>query len=161
MYSLKLYKFNFHVILFILLGLATSFLNASNHSDSSHHDKESQHNLELGLFLEKKFWMSVQKKKIEKTSKMLASAFQSLNPNGIQNKKQQIEQLVAANLLGFGFNHPKATRKGNTLVFSYDLLAIGNGVVSGPQITVWKKLRSGWKIISRSEEPFLPVIARR
>lgn len=162
MYSSQLYRLVLSALFFTSLSVSPVFLNAHtglahifrNIDKSDNSNKEFHRNLRLGLALEKKFWMNVQNKNTRKFSKMLASIYQTMTPNGIRNKRQQIRQLEAANLLGFGFNHPRATRKGDTLVFSYDFIAIGNGIVSGPQISVWKKMCSGWKMISRAEEPF-------
>lgn len=124
--------------------------------------QEIRRNFNLAWSLEKKFWRNIQNKKFHKASKMLASAYQELGPTGILNKKQQIDQFKKSNLLSFGIITPKATRKGNTLIFSYNLIAIGSGVISGPQMSVWKRMKSSsktkpkWKMVSRSDKPFDP-----
>lgn len=158
----KRYPLILFSILFIFLSFNATVLNAGSH-------KNSKRDLQLALSLTKKFWMSVQQKKYKKTSRMIASIYKALGPDGgISTKNQQLEIFKETDLLGFGFNQPRATRKDKTVVFSYDLIAIGNGISSGPRTMVWKKIQSSgkvksngkikakWRVISLASERFTP-----
>lgn len=125
-----------------------------NASHSSHH---FQRNLKLALSLENDFWVAVQKGKVHRFEEMISSDFQGFNSDGSYDKKQQIKGFKAASLLGFGINNPVVTREGDNLIFSYTLIAIGNGITSGPQITMWRKHHSAWKVITHSYVPFNPI----
>lgn len=158
----KRYHLIFFSILFVFLSFNATVLNAGS-------DRNSLRDLKLALSLTKKFWMSVQQKKHTRTSKMLAKIYQALNPEGvIRTKNQQLKIFQDVDLIGFGFNKPNATRKDGALVFTYDLIAIGEGIRSGPRTMVWKKIRSNrkirpngkvkakWKVISLASELFNP-----
>lgn len=152
---LKSCRLIFYSVLFLLVGFNAAALNAED-------DKQSQRDLKKVLSLEKKFWRRVQKKKFNQLKNLMSSSYQKLGPSGVaMNKQKQIDELKESDLLGFGFNRPKVTRKGGTLTFSYDLIAIGDRIESGPQIVVWKIIKSKcnkskWKLISRSNQLFIP-----
>lgn len=147
------YKLGFSVALFALCALlGLSFNTPLNAGEKNH---QQQKNLELGLSLETKFWNAVQKGNDKRISSMLSPIFQGLSISGPYTRKQQIDGLAGTPLIGFGINQPEATRSGKDLVFSYMLVAIGDGITSGPQVTVWRKKGSSWEIISHSYVPFL------
>lgn len=146
----RLYRLSFCASLLILSSLS---FNALLMADSHHHHRQTD-DLELGIELETKFWTLVQNHEVEKFSKKLTPIFQGLNVSGAYTRDQQIEGLAAATLTNFAIYNPVATRFHDILVFSYDFVAIGNGLTSGPTITIWKKYSHSWKIISHSYVPF-------
>jgi hypothetical protein len=114
----------------------------------SHCEHAQEANLELGVRLETEFWTLVQQK--GDFAEKLSRIFQGLNAKGPYTRENQIVGLQKANLLGFTINNPVVTRHQDTLVITYYLAAVGTGIVSGPDITVWKKHNHEWKIISHS-----------
>lgn len=146
----KICKLGFCASVFVLSSFS---FNASLNANS--HDSQYTDALELGIYLESKFWTSVQDQNVKEFSNSLAHIFQGLNISGVYTREQQIEGLTGATLANFTFNNPIATRLHDVLVFSYDFVAIGSDLTSGPSITVWKKHAHCWKIVSHSYVPFI------
>lgn len=147
-------KYPLSIRFFVLVIFCASFMTLS----ASHADHQVQSDLKLALSLENDFWLAVQKDKINHLKKMISSEFQGLSPDGPYDKKQQVKGLKDASLLGFGINNPVVTREGDNLIFSYTLVAIGNGITNGPNLSTWKKHHSNWKMISHSYAPFNPIV---
>lgn len=146
----KLSRMSFCLGIFTLSALcSTTTLTAEN---SNHQNSE---NLKLGISLETRFWNLVQKQEVEEFSEKLAPIFQGLNVSGVYTRSQQIAGLAQASLISFQIRNPIATRSQDVLVFSYEFVAVGTGLTSGPSITVWKKHEHTWKIVSHSYVPFL------
>ncbi|WP_068469555.1 nuclear transport factor 2 family protein [Candidatus Protochlamydia phocaeensis] len=118
------------------------------------HRHHSDDDVELGFLLETQFWTAVQNRDIDRFSKKLAPIFQGLNISGAYTREQQITGLANSTLISFVIDNPVATRFQNTLIFSYDFVAVGSGLTSGPSITVWKKYGYSWRIVSHSYVPF-------
>lgn len=146
----KLCRVSFCVSLFTLSSVS---FNATLNAESRHHHKSDA--LELGIALETRFWNLVENHNVEKFSAKLAHIFQGLNVSGVYTIEEQINGLAQANLVSFEINNPKSHRFSDILVFSYDFVASGTGLTSGPSITVWKKDDNYWKIISHSYVPFV------
>lgn len=144
-----------------LLSICLSLLTLSIVCFTSPLNAESQNqqnaeNLKLGISLETKFWNLVQQHNVEKFSEKLAYIFQGLNASGVYTRQQQITGLSEAGLISFQLRNPKATRSHDVLVFSYEFIAVGTGLTSGPSITVWKKYKNSWKIVSHSYVELIP-----
>lgn len=140
----------FFVSLFVLSVLSFNMtLSADNHSCNH------SNSLELGIALETNYWTLVQEQKVKKFSNKIAHIFQGLNVSGIYTRAQQIDGLTGATLARFRIKNPIAHRFEDVLVFSYDFIATGSDLTSGPTMTVWKKYDLSWKIVSHSYVPFI------
>ncbi len=142
------YRLSFCISLFVLSALNFTTLHADHHHSQSD-------DLELGIALETEYWTLVQNKNVKKFSAKLLPIFQGLNILGVYTREEQISGLAASTLFSFSINNPVSHRSGDTLVFSYDFVAIGSGLTSGPSITVWRKHKHSWKIASHSYVPFV------
>lgn len=135
--------------LFVLSAL--SFNTTLNADDNSCNHSNS---LELGIALETNYWNLVQEQNVKKFSNKIAHIFQGLNISGIYTRDQQIDGLTGATLRSFCIKNPIAHRFEDVLVFSYDFIARGSDLTSGPTLTVWRKYENSWKIVSHSYVPF-------
>lgn len=100
------------------------------------------------------FWKDVQRQDIASYSSKVASNFQGLSLAGHDNKASLIAGLSKITLEQLTLKNIKAVKYEKTLVVSYDLLAKGSNVSSGPNIDVWHQCKSQWKLISHSYVPF-------
>lgn len=116
----------------------------SDHSSSEHLATELVH----------QFWNDVKRQNVEAYSRLISSDFQGLNTDGIYNRKNQISGLEGLTVRSFSIQNLTAARYDNTLVISYDFVARGRGIVSGPSIDVWHKRKYKWKLVSHSYVPF-------
>lgn len=147
----KLCKLGFCMSLF---ALSTLSFNAPSDINNCHPSDKHLNALELGIKLETHFWKLVQQQKINQFSDELAHIFQGLNIEGIYTRKQQINGLTGATLASFNINNPVAKREGDLLVFSYNFVAHESDLTNGPSLTVWKRYKNSWKIVSHSYVPF-------
>lgn len=108
----------------------------------------------LGCKLVSHFWSDVQHQDVAGYSRLLAARFQGLNTDGHYDKKEQISGLKDLTVSKFALKHLIAAQYGNTLVVSYDFVAKGQGIVSGPSIDVWQKKSCQWKLVSHSYVPY-------
>ena len=147
----KLSQLSCCIYAFVLLGLSVIPLSllANCHPHHRHQDA-----LELGIALETEFWTLVQKQKVDKFSKKISPIFQGLNESGVYNRREQIDSLTGVTLTSFLINNPKSHRSHDVLVFSYDFIALGSDLLSGPSLTVWRKIDGSWKMVSHSYVPF-------
>jgi hypothetical protein len=149
---IKLFKQRACQLIFCIGCLSLSGLSFQTPLLADYHRYDA---LELGLALEIEFWTLVQNHEVKKFSRKLAPIFQGLNIERIFSKEEQIEALARSILINFDIRNPKATRSGNVLVFSYNFIAAGTGVTSGPTLSVWKKDDKIWKMVSHSFVPFI------
>lgn len=124
------------------------------------HGGEKQENVEylnhkLASTLVHRFWRDVQHQDVAGYSSQLALRFQGLNIQGHYDRNEQIEGLENLTVTKFKIKNLHAARYDDTLVISYDFLAKGEGITSGPSIDVWFHRNSEWKQISHSYVPFL------
>lgn len=108
----------------------------------------------LATHLVTKFWNDVKEQDVTAYSRLIAKRFQGLNTAGHYNKDEQIAGLQGLTVTAFTLNNLIAARYEDTLVISYDFLAEGSGIVSGPSIDIWHKKKCRWKLISHSYVPF-------
>lgn len=141
----------FYTCLFIL---CLSALNCSNKLIAIDIQNRQERTLELGIHLETGFWNLVKRQENKRAAKKIALAFQGLNKHGIYDREQQIDGLTGTTLNHFSIKNPVAHRSQNVLVFSYDFVAAGSDLTSGPNITIWKKDGKSWRIVSHSYVPF-------
>lgn len=109
----------------------------------------------LAKHLVDKFWNDVKRQDVHAYSHLLAARFQGLNTSGHYNKEDQISGLEGLTVTSFKIKNLIASRYGKTLVISYDFLAEGQGIVSGPSTDIWHKKKCQWKLVSHSYVPFL------
>ncbi len=108
----------------------------------------------LARSLVKHFWNEVKEQNVIGYSHLITNDFQGINVEGIFNKEDQVSGLQSSRVTKFKLKDLIAARHGNTLVISYEFLAEGSGIVSGPSIDIWYKKEGHWKIISHSYVPF-------
>jgi len=101
-----------------------------------------------------RFWNDVKHANVKAYSKLLAPHFQGINIFGVFTRSQQISGLQGVTVTKFTIKKLISSRYDDTLVISYDFLAEGNGIVSGPSIDVWRKIDHKWKQISHTYVPF-------
>lgn len=136
---------------FILCLCVLNFNNTLNAIDvQNRHDRT----LELGIRLETEYWNLVKHQENKRAAKKVALTFQGLDIDGVYNRKQQIDGLIGVTLHNFSLRNPVAHRSQNILVFSYDFVAPGSDLTTGPNTTIWKKDNGSWKIVSHSYVPF-------
>jgi hypothetical protein len=105
---------------------------------------------ESALALEARFWKRVQRQDVEGFSKCIASIYQGSGPDGINTRDQFIQGLTNATLPNFTLKNLVAKQSRDLLVISYQFIAPGSNLVSGPTISVWQASNHRWKMISHS-----------
>src|SRR5262249_33012296 len=108
----------------------------------------------LAKCLVSEFWLNVVIQDVEAYSNLIAKEFQGLNVSGHFNKEDAVKGLMNLTVDSFILKNLVAARYHHTLVISYDFLAKGHGIVSGPTFDVWHKIGSHWKLISHGYVPF-------
>lgn len=124
------------------------------------HASEQQQNAEysnhkLANTLVHRFWRDVEEQDVAGYSRQIALRFQGLNISGHYDRDEQIAGLESLTVTKFKIKNLSAAKYEDTLVVSYDFLAKGEGVTSGPCIDVWFHRNGEWKLISHSYVPFL------
>lgn len=142
-------------IIFSAVFACCSFgLNTAAVADECHCAHKKLNTEELAHHLVHHFWRAVKHQDVEEYSSLLAIGFQGLNVNGHFNRQDQISGLEGLTITKFKIDDLIASRYGDTLVISYDLLAEGDGIVPGPSIDIWHKKGCSWKQVSHSYVPF-------
>lgn len=140
---------NFFKAIFCLSILNFSFCTAAAQVE----DHRFQSDLELGVFLETRFWNLVEQHDVPGFSDEISHIFQGLNASGVYSRENQITGLAGVTIDSFAINDPIVTRHCDVLVIGYNFAATGEGIVSGPSISVWKKTERSWKWVSHSYFP--------
>jgi hypothetical protein len=128
-------------------------------SGHSNHEKNSgcciENSQELGEQLVTKFWRDVKYQRVNAYSELIALNFRGLSISGHYNRNDQISGLENLTVSEFQLRRLRVSQFGNTLVISYNLVAEGEGITSGPSLDVWKQRKCGeWRLISHSYVPF-------
>ncbi|MBA3721891.1 MAG: nuclear transport factor 2 family protein [Parachlamydiaceae bacterium] len=146
--------FNVRPLIYILLGLLT--ISQASHANDCSHDRNPEKSLQkFARELVTEFWTDVQNKDVKAFSKLMALNFQGLNIAGAFTRSEQIAGLSSLNIQSFKIQQLVATRDKNTIVITYDFIAIGDAT-NGPSIDVWSKTARHWKLVSHSYVPLLP-----
>lgn len=124
--------------------------NANECSDSPFKNSTDK----LASKLVNHFWDEVQQQNVTGYSHLITTDFQGLNIHGVFNKEDQVSGLQGLTVTKFKIENLVAARYKSSLVISYDFLAEGKGIVSGPSIDIWHKKEGHWKQISHSYVPF-------
>ena len=138
-------------------ALANEWLNdrPNHHNENSkYHCNGTASAKKLGEKLEHEFWNNVKNQNVKAYSYLLAEIFQGLSITGVYSREDEINGLKQATLKKFRIENLCATQRKDVLVVSYDLVAHGKGITSGPEIDVWNKIKDEWKIVSSSYVPF-------
>lgn len=143
---------SFCLFLFVLVCF-TPLLQANFHPQP-HPNARSEDALELGLALETEFWTLVQEHKVQEFAQKISPIFQGLSIAGIDTRDEQINGLASSIVGSFSIQNPVASRFGDTLVISYDFIAVNSNLTSGPTISIWKKSGCNWRMVSHSYVPF-------
>lgn len=149
--SLMIKNMSYLALLAILL-MGVLPVHAREHEGSSASHEESTEKLAMALVA--KFWKEVEHQNVEGYSKLLAIGFQGLNISGHYNRNDQISGLEGLTVTKFKLKNLIAARYLDTLVISYDFLAQGTGVTSGPSIDIWHQEKCHWELVSHSYVPF-------
>jgi hypothetical protein len=138
----------------LLLGSFCLTETAHAHCDKCSSSSKEISTQKLARSLVKHYWNEVKEENVKGYSRLIALGFQGLNINGIYNRNDQISGLQGLTVTKFRIEDLVAARYKNTLVISYEFLAEGTGIVSGPSIDIWFENDGEWKLISHSYVPF-------
>ena len=108
----------------------------------------------FGKALVTNFWNQVVQQDVKGYSFLIAKNFQGLNTDGVYNRDDQISGLQGLTVTSFTLENVFVAKYHRTLVISYDFIAEGEGIVSGPSIDVWHDRDGHWKLVSHSYVPF-------
>lgn len=147
-------KFLSFVILLLLIFDAKVHANHHNHWELCHCNDLEHKAEELARCLVSTFWHDVVVQDVIAYSNLLSNQFQGLNLSGHYNKENQVTGLMQVTVNSFHLKNLVAAKYHHTLVVSYDFIASGKGIVSGPSIDIWNKIDSEWKLVSHSYVPF-------
>lgn len=121
--------------------------------DLSDHEEYSPK--EIGKKLVNEFWRDVKYQRVKAYSNLIAHDFKGLNEGGHYDREDQIAGLEGLTVTEFDIRRLTAARYGKTLVISYNFVAEGTGITSGPSIDVWREINNEWFIVSHSYVPFV------
>lgn len=138
-----------------ILGIG-SFCISANVQARCHYgnDFSQDYAQKLGRLLATRYWKDVEKQNVEAYSNKIACTFQGLNVDGIYNRDDQINGLMNLTVTQFKLKNLVVADHRETLVISYDLIAQGEGIVSGPSMDTWQRICNEWQLISHSYVPF-------
>ncbi len=143
----KISRVGFYAGILALCPLSLTISGSVQAESHSHEDND----LELGLKLETKFWTAVENQDVEKYSEKLSHIFQARSPTALYTREETINWLATVTLTSFTVTEETATRADNTLVVSYLFTATGTNIsTSSTIVSVWKKQKGHWKLISRA-----------
>lgn len=147
---------NFYVIFLTLAACSICVpMHADCSSSSSSCSCSEVSAQELGRKLVTRFWTDVEEQNVKGYSRQMTPNFQGLNIHGIFNRQDQIDGLQNLTVTHFELrNLFAAIYNCDTLVISYDFVAEGEGIVSGPSLDTWCKVRGQWKLVNHSYVPF-------
>lgn len=154
MFSTFLARVTLKTVALGLCAMGTLCLTPAMHAGNKQENLE-QLNHKLASTLVHRFWHDVEEQNVAGYSSKIALRFQGLNISGHYNRADQISGLENLTVTKFKIKNLLAARYDDTLVVSYDFLAKGEGITSGPCIDVWFHRNSEWKLISHSYVPFL------
>lgn len=108
----------------------------------------------LAKHLISSYWSEVVDQDVSGYSSLISKKFQGLNESGHYDRQEQISGLKDLTVTQFKLKNLIAARFGDTIVASYDFIAEGSGVTSGPSLDVWHQKEKCWKLVSHSYVPF-------
>lgn len=125
----------------------------------SMHALERQQDLkthQLAKRLETHFWNTVKDHNLEGLEKAISLVFQGNASSGIYTREQQITGLASVGSFNFfDLQNLIAFRDDDIIVISYYFIADSPDLINGPTISVWKKGKCHWHLISHSYFPAL------
>jgi hypothetical protein len=140
-------RLSFFLFSMALLTMNTDSLRAHDHSCEHLNELSTER---IANKLETNFWTVVQTHKNHELSEIISPSFQGLGPSGAITREEEISVLEASTIESFSLQNMIATRTEDVLIITYHFGYTGTVLTNGPTLSVWKKGKKHWILVSHS-----------